>query len=767
PAAAAAAAAAAPAARADAAGAGAAPAPQPPFAVAVALLGLLEAAAMRAPSGLAVLVDDAHWLDDASLDALCFAARRLLHEGVVVLVAARPEPDRGLAARGLDQLQLTPLADGDARALALAAAAAALAPAAGSARAPAAAPASDPARAAASAPAGEAVVGADAAPLADAALERVVAAAAGNPLALVELTRALGEAERAGAAAAQGPIRPSAAIERAYRAELAALPPATVRALLLPAADEKLPLARIRPALAAAGLDPAALEPAERAGLLRSEQGWLRFRHPLLRAVVYHAAPFAERAAAHRALAGVLEPDGEESDRRAWHLAAACDGPDAEVSALLVAVAEHARARGALDATAHTLARAAELTPAAAPARGARQLAAGEAYAVVGQPGRALELAEAALADATLPEHLRPAAQHLRGRVTMRSGQLDAGARILSEQAEAAAPADPARAARMLLDANVRNRVVGDYAAMTAAAGRIAALATAAGDEALSALGELHAAVAQVNRGDGAAADAAIARHEPLLLDPASARWGAEQLAGPAHAAIWLERFDRAERILAELIARGRARNAVTELIYPLAVRSQLELRRGRLAAAERDGSEALRLAVETRQHSLVAIAAGLLAGAEAALGREQECREHAQLSIAICDAIGADAMGMWGRAALGLLELGLGRPQLAIAPLEECRRHAERIGMDEPAVVQWAGDLVEALVRAGRVEEAAALLPQLERGSSGWARATLLRCRGLLAESDTASAPGAAPAPADAAPAPADAAPAPADAAP
>ncbi len=372
-----------------------------PFAVAVALLGLLEAAAVRAPSGVAVLVDDAHWLDDASLDALCFAARRLLHEGVAVLRRRPPEPDRGLAARGSRPASARP---------------------ARRRRRPRAGAGSGE-EGAASVGAGDAAGGrrgrrrwavlpGETAPLADAALERVLAAAAGNPLALVELTRALSDAERAGAAAAQGPIRPSAAIERAYRAELAALPPATVRALLLPAADEKLPLARIRAALAAAGLDPAALEPAERAGLLHAEQGRLRFRHPLLRAVVYHAAPFAERAAAHRALAAVLEADGEEPDRRAWHLAAACDGPDDEVAGLLVAVAEQARARGALDAVAHTLARAAELTPAApptparqpfcrasAPPASARRASGREAYAAVGQPARALELAEAALAD--------------------------------------------------------------------------------------------------------------------------------------------------------------------------------------------------------------------------------------------------------------------------------------------------------------------------------------------------------------------------------
>ncbi len=362
----------------------------------------------------------------------------------------------------------------------------------------------------------------------------------------------------------------------------------------------------------------------------------------------------------------MLEATGEAPDRRAWHLAAACDGPDEEVAGLLVAAAEQARARGALDTVAHTLARAAELTP-ATPARPARQLAAAEAFEAVGQLARALELAETALADSTLPSRLRPAAQHVRGVVTMRSGQLDAGAQILTEQAQAAAAADPVGQPR------------GCCSTPTSATGSSATTRRCSPPPTASPRSPRPPATPRWPRSASctppsrrptaascAQADATIARHEALLLDPATASWGVEHLAGPAHVSIWLERFERAERILTTLIARGRERSAVTELIYPLAVRLELELRRGRLAAAERDAAEALRLAVETRQYSLVAIAAALLAAAEATLGRERECREHAALSIAVCDGIGADAMGMWSRAALGLLDLGLGHPQVA-----------------------------------------------------------------------------------------------------
>jgi DNA-binding CsgD family transcriptional regulator len=61
--------------------------------------------------------------------------------------------------------------------------------------------------------------------------------------------------------------------------------------------------------------------------------------------------------------------------------------------------------------------------------------------------------------------------------------------------------------------------------------------------------------------------------------------------------------------------------------------------------------------------------------------------------------------------------------------------------GLGEPTVIQWAPDLIEAYVRAGRREEASAMLSSFEREaeSSGsvWATATVLRCRGLLAPDD------------------------------
>ncbi|WP_445149575.1 AAA family ATPase [Baekduia sp. Peel2402] len=667
-------------------------APRQPLAAAIELLRLLEALAAEGP--LLVLVDDVQWLDGVSLDALFFAARRLDSERVAVLFAARPEPDRGLFARGVEVLELEGLTDEVA----------------------------------------DTLIEQDVAPEARRA---VVAAADGNPLALVELARSLTPEERAGAAAIPAPIRPGGAIERVYLAQLDALDDDTRRALLIPAAEERLTLDRLHAALDALGIDRRALDGAQRADVLRDEAGLVRFRHPLLRSVAYHRAASADRVAVHRVLASQL--GDRDFNRRAWHLAAAATGPDETAAIALEAAAEDAWGRGALVEGADAFARAAELTPPEDPdARARRTLSAARLLAVADQPQRALTIAERELTAAAPRDPVTYAAlQHVRGSITMRTGDLDGGARILVEEAERVAAADPARAAQMLLDANLRHRVVGDYAAMVRLARRTRVLAAKV-DPPLAALGELTEAIALVNRGDGAEADAMIARHEDVLLDPLAVRFGLEVLGSPAHASIWLERFDRAERILSTLIDRARRRSAVTALVYPLAARAQLNLRRGRLRPAHADGEESVRLAFETRQYGLVGFATAMLCEVEATLGLEDACREHAAATIGICDAIGGDAMGLWGRAALGRLELTLGRPEAAVPPLEACARLADRVGLVEPNTVQWAADLIEALARTGRADEAREHLPRLEHGcGTGWARGARQRSLALLADGD------------------------------
>jgi predicted ATPase len=85
------------------------------FRVSLGVLGLLAEVAEERP--VLCLVDDAHWLDSASADALVFAARRLHAEPLVLLFAARDDAQRPFLAPGLAELRLGPLSPTEARTL--------------------------------------------------------------------------------------------------------------------------------------------------------------------------------------------------------------------------------------------------------------------------------------------------------------------------------------------------------------------------------------------------------------------------------------------------------------------------------------------------------------------------------------------------------------------------------------------------------------------------------------------------------------------------
>ena len=77
------------------------------FLLSVGVLSLLADAAEQRP--LVCLLDDAHWLDRASADALVFAGRRLGAESIGLLFAARDAQPRGFDAPGLPELRVAGL----------------------------------------------------------------------------------------------------------------------------------------------------------------------------------------------------------------------------------------------------------------------------------------------------------------------------------------------------------------------------------------------------------------------------------------------------------------------------------------------------------------------------------------------------------------------------------------------------------------------------------------------------------------------------------
>lgn len=283
-----------------------------PLLTGVAVLTLLSELTDGGP--VLVVVDDAQWLDAASLDVLAFAVRRWDAEPVVLLLGSRGDtPPRGFA-RDVPTLRLGPLS------------------------------ASDAARLLDTRPE----------PLRGRLRRAVLAQAGGNPLALIELARAVADDPDRDRRPAE-PLPLTDELTSIVAGQLDALPAGTRAALLLAAVADGTDL----PAGSAPALNAAALAPAEDARLVRIGTTGVEFRHPLVRAAVHHGVPFAERAAAHRAVAEALR---DQPDRHAWHLAAAAWEPDEHLAALLEDSASSAQRRGGAAAAARALERAAELT---------------------------------------------------------------------------------------------------------------------------------------------------------------------------------------------------------------------------------------------------------------------------------------------------------------------------------------------------------------------------------------------------------------------
>ena len=290
------------------------PVPPDPLLTGIAVLTLLSALSDDGP--VLVTADDAQWLDRASLDALAFAARRLDSERLVLLAGARGSVPPAGFERDFPRLVLPPLSLPDAGRL----------------------------------------LDAQPRPPRARAREQVLAQAAGNPLALIELSRMIAADPGAARRWATEPLPLTSQLTTIMAARYAALPKAARAALLLAAAADSPDLT----AATVPGLSASALAPAEEAGLIRLDTPAPRFTHPLVRSAVYHAAPFAERASAHLKVAEALR---EQPDRYAWHLAAAAVEPDEHVASLLEDSAEQAQRRGGAAAAARYLERAAELSP--------------------------------------------------------------------------------------------------------------------------------------------------------------------------------------------------------------------------------------------------------------------------------------------------------------------------------------------------------------------------------------------------------------------
>ncbi len=653
------------------------------FAAYAGAFDLLVTTAAQTP--LLVLVDDAHLLDDASGEAVAFIAQRLGTDAIALLVATESDDELSEA----EELRLSGLAPPDARTLL------------------------------------DRRWGRELVPT---VADQIVAAADGNPLALLEIPFDLAPEQRAGTVAIEEPLPSSA--EWTFLRRLSALPARTRLALLVSALAGNCTLQEVAPAWRKLGLDREALAAAEASGLIQRDDQRVAFRHPLARLAVTYSALRADRRAAHAALGATL--DGEA---RIWHRACAATRADETIAAGLQRVADRARDQGAFAAAARGLERAARLTP-DGDARATRLVEAARAAHLAGNVNAALDHVDAALRTATVEAVCRDA-EHVRGRIIARSGSAELARDRLVAVAARSAGDQPARAAEMLADAvlpALRAGSPGDAVRIARDAVRLAD--TGGGHAELSA--KIALGTALILAGEYAEGstlvDAAAGRGERGSDRQQRAYLGAGLVLAGQHAS--------GRRVLTRLVDEARAVGAVSVLPYALIRLADIDLETGRWSAAAAGLHEARRLARETGQAADYGLALGALAWLEGARGQDEECRAHVDEALELADRLGIGSRLDRASAALGLLELGGGHPELAIPQLEElCRLQDEGGWSDAGRTPHRLPDLVEAFALAGRGREAEQALERFQRDAVRTGRPSALaaaaRCRGLLALED------------------------------
>jgi DNA-binding CsgD family transcriptional regulator len=657
----------------------------------VAVLGVLAEVAERRP--VLCVVDDAHWLDEASASALSFVARRLEAEGVVLLVAARDEDPRRFDAAGLPQLEVGGLDRAAVAALLAERAAVTVDPQ---------------------------------------VRDRLVEQTDGNPLALTELPSLL----TAGQLSGKEPLPPQLpltdAVQRAFLERVRRLPADAQTLLLVAAAEDTGRQATVLAAAATMGAGASALDAAEEAKLVRVLQGGsLDFHHPLVRSAVYQAATMSQRRQAHRALAAALHRQGD-ADRRAWHLAAAAVEPDQQAVGELDAVAERAQERGGFEAACAALERAAGLC-AEPVARGRRLVAAAENAWLAGQLSRTAALLQAAWPLASEPL-ARAEAGRLRGWYELSVGSAAAAQPILVQAAQDIAPVDPRRARRILAAAAEAAWLASDRDAGAQLA-RVAAslgLADDPRDQLFADLitGFLHALDSDLPAAVVLLSGAIrLARH---LEDP-------DLLGLAAHHAFYVGDDEAAYQLNLRVVAAARAGGKAAELLFGLPRLAQAELLTGRWTAAAASAAEAVRLAAGTSQPALSALPLAWLTVLAVLQGDQDgfwsRVAETEQVAAAHPLGVFQGAVHDLLRWARAVQKQATARPASAATQLGE---------LSHPVVVTMAAlDAVEAAVHAGRRNSALEWLRFLEAFATNtgapWAQARVAHAHGLLSEGHVA----------------------------
>lgn len=644
-------------------------------------VGLACAAVWRhlaAKHTLVILVDDVHWLDTASADALAFSLRRLPVTGVVV-VGARRTGETGPALPG-ETYPLATLA----------------------------------------APAVMTLLGERDATgerhLTVRELRTVVDTAAGNPLFAIELAR---HAARH-APATSGQLAVPASLDAVIADRFDRLDGEVVEALALVAL-------LARPELAAVhrlGVGEH-IERAERDGIVGTEGGRIVFVHPLFAAAaLQRVAPSARRRLHARIARAATDP--EEQLR---HAASAAEQPDSELASRLAQHAAVLADRGAGEQAAEFAVFAATLSAADDAERHERCV---QAALLSFQRGEA-DLARRMLADL---EGAEPApggkVRELFVRATVEfslGSAVDARNHATEALAYCTTDVERVEAHSILARVSYDNFDVSSEHANIAMQlaescevppGVLANVLTASAGEAFMA---------------GKGLDRAVFERA-IAMERDANQFSADSAYGSFAALLKIaDELDEARTMLLHLLQHNDDDGA---LPFALSHLPQLELWSGNWDAADEYAQRHLDASLRTGQHDQVVQARTNLALIDVYRG---DVAAAAGMAEEIC-ATGRELSDAWtersGLGLLGLVAMAEGDAPLAVRLLRRWNDLAVQMALRDPGYCRMQGDLVEALVATGEVHEAAEYAAFMHANAVRLGRPSLLagacRARALAA---------------------------------
>ncbi len=634
------------------------------LAVRLAVLHVLRRLAANGP--VLLVVDDIQWVDPSSLEVLTFCARRL-SEGVHMLATEQvADGDLPVMAEACPepvlQLEVPPLTEPDVLGL---------------------------------------LRQRLSSPLPVRTARRIFTASAGNPFMALELGRAV--LRHPQGVSPNDPLPVSSRLKTLLGDRLSDLS-LGAHELLLHAASSPRPTTT----QLAQSLDrpiETELAEAEALGLIDIASERLRFSHPLLREYVYAEATSAARRQAHAQLAAVVD----EPVENATHRALATQEADPDLAIAIEEAAAVAAGRGAPGAAATLWRLAAERTPGNLPDDRARRLTrASDDAAAAGHLAESAEMARLAVQAATRPETKVPA---LLLQVDAAWPDRECRVGLLADAFEVAQGDDrlEARVRIGLSNSAYFDRRLDEAQEHARVAEQ---LARSSGDtEALVDALSATSSVLMSRRADQSAdfllAQAAeLARDLPLTKAVVIAR----QMA--AMSELFRGRTDEAIAAISALVEEVRDGGAMRWLASVLISATAIYERSGRGPEALSAGHECYQLMQDIGEEAEVGLI--VASRAEWAGGTAAMARQLADAALEGVRLVGNEEWTGPALAVQGLVGVLTGDPQRAVEAFDAIADSGEAAMPFDPAIIPWHADYAEALVAAGRLDDAAALIAEI-----------------------------------------------------